>query len=41
MLALATAASFPSDNVSRDVKDKPEYGRQVAQAIYYRWYNAR
>lgn len=40
MLALATAASFPSDNVSRDVKDKPEYGRQVAQAIYYRWYNA-
>lgn len=40
MLALSTAYGFPSDNVPKDKKNTPEYGLQVAQAIYSRWYNA-
>lgn len=40
MLAVGQTYGFPDTNVRREVKNTPDYGRQVAQAIYSRWYNS-
>jgi hypothetical protein len=40
MLPISTALGFPKEDVTRDTKIKPQYGLQVAQSIYSRWYNA-
>ena len=40
MLAVGQTYGFPDTKVTRDTKNTPDYGRQVAQAIYSRWYNS-
>lgn len=40
MLPISRTYGFPSEYVPREKKETKEYGMQVAQAIYSRWYNA-
>jgi hypothetical protein len=40
MLAVGQTYGFPDTKVPREKKNTPDYGRQVAQAIYSRWYNS-
>lgn len=41
MLKFSEIIGFPSDNVPKEQKNQLDYIRQVAQAIYSRWYNGR